>query len=142
MDEKRKRFSETVNDIEFRMIREGGKSWIKIVPLIQLSKSSILHLILNDEHHNWEIYDKDGRESHEVYFEGSKTNPNFYLQSKEDCFKISFDANGIKVNPINEDHTLDKYLKKYCSCNSSDATCWAKAVYYTSRPDKPPFNEM
>jgi len=142
MDEKRKRFSKTIKDIEFKMILEGDTSWIKVIPLIQVSNPSSLHLILNDEHYNWDIYDKDGREAHEIYFEGSNVIPSFYLKSKDGCHRVNFDKNGIKVIPITENHTLDKYLKKYCSCNYPQANCWAKAVYYTSRPDKSPFNEM
>ena len=142
MTKKQKRFSKITKDIEFRMISENDSCWIKVVPLKRISLPSRLHLIINDENYDFDIYDKDRKEDHEIYFEGLRCTPCFYLKSGEDRYKINCDNNGIKIIPITESHTLKGYLKKNCNCKSSQATCWAKAVSYTSRPDKPPFNEM
>ena len=124
------------------MLRKDNNCWIKAVPLIRVSIPSSLHLILNDECYHWDIYDKNGRETHEIYFEGVKSTPSFYLKSGRNCYRIDCYNDDIKVIPITAAHTMDSYIKKYCYCISSQASCWAKAIYYTSRPDKPPFNEM
>lgn len=124
------------------MLRKGAKCWIKVIPLIRESIPSSLHLILNNEHHHWDIYDENHKEAHEIYFEGINSIPSFYLKSGKNCYRIDCKNDTIKVIPINEAHSQDSYIKEYCCCNSSSASCWAKAVYYTSRPDKPPFNEM
>lgn len=131
-----------IKDIEIKMIRENDNCWIKIVPLKRVSIPSSLHLLINDEYHFFDIYDKEGQESHEIYFEGLKCNPRFYLKSGKKSYKINCDKNGITIDPIVESHTQESYLKNNCTCISLQASCWAKAVYYTSRPDKPPFNEM
>lgn len=123
------------------MIRKDDNCWIKAVPLIQQSTPSSLHIILNGEDHHWDVYDKTGRDVHKVYFEGYKSKPSFYLKSEENCFRVDCDVDDIKVLPITETHKMDAYLKNKCNCISSQASCWAKAIY-TSRPDKPPFNEM
>jgi len=142
MTEELTRFKKIINNIEFRMIRKDEKCWIKVVPLIRVSIPSSLHLILNNEYHHWDIYDENGREAHEIYFEGIESIPCFYLRSGENCYQIDCDNENIKVIPITEDHIQDSYIKENCCCNSPRASCWAKAVYYTSRPDKPPFDEM
>ena len=142
MSEKYTRFSTTINDIEFIMIRKDGNCWIKAVPLKRLSTPSSLHIILNGEDHHWDVYDENGQEAHKIYFVGYKSTPSFYLKSRQNRFRIDCNVNDIKVIPITEIHTLDTYLKDNCYCISSQASCYAKAVYYTSRPDKPPFNEM
>ena len=136
------RFNIIINNIEFKMIRKDDYCWIKAVPLIRVSIPSSLHIILNDEYHHWDIYDENGREAHEIYFEGLNSNPSFYLKSGENCYRIDCDNDNIKVIPITEKHKLDSYIKENCNCTSSQVSCWAKAIYYTSRPDKPPFNEM
>ena len=135
------RFKGIINNIEFKMMRKGDKCWIKVVPLIRESTPSSLYILLNNEYYHWDIYDKNGREAHEIYFEGTECIPCFYLKSGENCYQIDCD-NNIKVIPITEDHIQDSYIKEKCCCNSPQASCWAKAVYYTSRHDKPPFNEM
>ena len=124
------------------MIKKNDNIWIKIVPLIRVSIPSSLHLILNDEYHHWDIYDENGREAHEIYFEGINITPSFYLKSGENCYRIDCDYDGIKVISITKTHNPDSYIKENCNCTPSQASCWAKAVYYTSRPDKPPFDEM
>ncbi len=140
--EKYKRFNTIINDIEFKMIRKDDNCWIKAVPLTQQSTPSSLHIILNGEDHHWDVYDKSGRDTHKVYFEGYKSTPSFYLKSGQSCFRVDCDVDDIKVLPITETHKMDTYLNDKCSCISSQASCWAKAIYYTSRPDKPPFSEM
>lgn len=142
MNEELIRFKKIVNHIEFKMLRKGEKCWIKAVPLNRLSTPSSLFLILNNEYHNWDIYDKNGREAHEIYFEGIESIPCFYLISGENRYQINCDNDKIKVIPITEDHIQENYIKDKCCCNSPRAFCWAKAVYYTSRPDKSPFDEM
>ena len=142
MTEKYTRFNTTINDIEFIMIRKDDNCWIKAVPLNRLSTPSSLHIILNGEDHHWDVYDENGNEAHKIYFEGYKSTPSFYLKSRQNRFRIDCNVDDIKVIPITEIHTLDTYLKDNCYCTSSQASCYAKAVYYTSRPDKPPFNEM
>jgi hypothetical protein len=136
------RFDKIIKDIEFRMIKDNDKCWIKVVPLKRKSIHSSLYIILNDEYHKWDIYDKDGKEAHEIYFKGEKVFPSFYLKYGKNSYKIDFNKLGIKSTPITEGHTLDKFLKENCYCNSPQASCWAKSVYFTSRPDKPPFDEM
>ena len=136
------RFDTIINDIEFKMIRKGDHCWIKAIPINRVSTPSSLHLILNDEEHHFDIYDKSGREAHEVYFEGYKSTPSFYLKSGEDSFRIDCGRNDIKCIPITQTHKFDTYMKDNCCCVSSNASCWAVAVYYTKRRDKSPFDEM
>jgi len=136
------RFNTIVNDIEFKMIRKNDHCWIKAVPTKRVSTPSSLHIILNGEEHHWDVYDKNGREAHEIYFEGYKSTPCFYLKSGENCFRIDCGHDDIKTIPITETHKFDTYMKDNCSCVSSQASCWAVAVYYTKRRDKSPFNEM
>jgi len=124
------------------MIRDKEKCWIKVVPLIRVSYPSSLHLILNDECYNFEIYDENGREAHIIYFEGFKIRPNFYLKSGKNSYRIRCNNDDIKIIPITEVHKQESYIKENCHCISSQASCWAKAVYYTSRPEKSPFDEM
>ena len=140
--EKYKRFNTKVDDIEFEMIRKDDNCWIKAVPITQISTPSSLHIILNGEDHHWDIYDRSGRDMHKIYFEGCKSTASFYLKSGDNSFRIDCDVDDIKVIPINETHKMDTYMKDNCNCISSQAFCWAKAIYYTSRPDKPPFDVM
>jgi len=136
------RYHTKINDIEFRMIRKDEKCWIKIVPLIQESNPSSIHLILNNEFYNWDIYDKNGREAHEIFFEGSNSTPCFYLKSGKKCYRIDCKYDCISIFPITKIHKHEIYIRKYCNCTSPQASCWAKAIYFTSRPDKSPFDEM
>jgi len=140
--EKYKRFNTIINDIEFKMLRKGDNCWIKAVPITQVSTPSSLHIILNGEDHHWDVYDESGQDVHKIYFEGCKSTPSFYLKSGEHAYRIDCDVDDIKVLPITETHKMDMYIKDNCYCISSQASCWAKAIYYTSRPDKPPFDDM
>lgn len=135
-------FNTIIKDIEFIMIRKDEKYWIKAVPLKRKSDPSSLHVIVNDEYHNWDIYDKEGKETYKIYFKGKNISPSFYLKSGVNCYQIKCDKDGIKVIQISENHSLDNYVKEKCYYNSSQVSCWAKSVYYTSRPDKPPFDKM
>ena len=136
------RFHKTINKIEFKMIRSNEKCWIKVVPLVRKSKSSSICFILNNEDFHWDIYDENGSEAHEIYFEGIDINPSFYLKSLDNCYRIDFKKEGIKIITIPKSHKQDSYIEENCNLVSPKSSCWAKAVYYTSRPDKPPFDEM
>jgi len=140
--EKYTRFDIVINDIELKMMRKGNHCWIKAIPISRISMPSSLHFILNGEEHHFDIYDSSGREAHEVYFEADKCTPSFYLKSVENSFRIDFKDREIKKIPIKKTHKFDTYIRDNCSCKSSDASCWAAAVYYTKRHDKSPFDEM
>jgi len=142
MTENYTKFNAIINNIEFKMIRKDENCWIKAEPINRVSTPSSLHIILNGEEHHWDIYDESGKESHKVYFKGYESTPSFYLKSKQNCFRIDCDYNDIKSVPITETHKLDTYMKDNCNCISSQAACWAVAIYCTTEPDKPPFNEM
>lgn len=131
-----------VNNIEFKMIRKNDKCWIKATPLVRVSNPSSIYLILNNEQLKYDIYDENGIESYEFYFEGFNCNPSLYLKSKEKNYRIDFKKDVITATQIKDAHNQDDYIKKYCNFKSTQSSCWAKAVYYTSRPDKSPFNEM
>ena len=135
-------FTTIIENIEFNMIRKEDKCWIKAVPLKRISIPSSLHIILNDEYHHWDIYDENGKEAYKIYFKGENSYPCFYLKSRKNCYRVICDKDGIKVIQITENHKQDKHVKEKCYCNSSQASCWAKSVYFTSRPDKPPFDKM
>ncbi len=137
-----RRFYTAINDIEFNMLRKGGNCWIKAVPVTQSSPPSSIHIVLNGEEHHWDIYDKSGRDVHKVYFKGYRSTPSFYLKSGENCFRIDCDYDDIEVLPLTKTHKMDKYLKNNCYCISSQASCWAIAIYSTRGPDKPPFDMM
>ena len=136
------RFHKTINNIEFKMIRSNEKCWIKVVPLARKSKPSSICFILNNEDFHWDIYDENGSEAHEIYFEGIDIDPCFYLKSGDKCYRIDFEKDGIKIITIPKSYKQDIYIKENCNLKSLKSSCWAKAVYYTSRPDKPPFDEM
>lgn len=142
MNAEYRRFNAAINDIEFKMLRKGGNCWLKAVPVTQSSSPSSIHIVLNGEEHHWDIYDKSGRDVHKVYFKGYKSTPSFYLKSGQNCFRVDCNYDDIKVLPIAETHKMDVYLKDNCNCNSSQASCWAIAIYSTREPDKPPFDMM
>ena len=135
-------FNKTINDIVFRMLRKNDNCWIKIEPTNRESSPSSLHIILNGEDYHWDIYDDSGREAHIIYFKGCKIAPSFYLKSGKTSFRVNCDYDKIHVIPITESHTMNDYIKNYCRFLSQDASCWANAIYYSKRPDKPPFDKM
>jgi len=137
-----KKFYSTIDDIDLKILRKDNWCWIKVEPIKQMSSPSSLHIILNDEEHHWDIYDESKKVAHIVYFKGINCIPCFYLKSGDKCFRVDFGLKGIKVVSIDVSHRIDAYLKKNCFCKSSEASCWAKSVYYTSRPDKTPFDLM
>jgi len=106
------------------------------------SRPSSLHIILNNEQYNFNIYDKNGVESDKIYFKGSEIIPIFYLKTPKQSFRVDFKNDKINFLPINKNHEMETYIKNYCSFSSSQSSCWAVTKYYTSRPEKPPFNEM
>jgi len=135
-------FNKIVKDIEFKMIRNEDNCWIKVEPIKRKSTLTSLYIILNSIEHNFDIYDKNGVEAHKIYFKGYKITPSFYLTFGEKSFKIDCALDDIKIIPIIKTHEMKNYIEKNCSFASLDASCWAVAVYYTSRPEKPPFDEM
>jgi len=142
MIETENRFLKAIGNIEIKMIIINEKNWIKISPMVKKYIQTNLRLILNDESYNFEIYDKNGIESHEIYFEGVKCNPSFCLISEEKIYRIDLNHNGIKIISLSGINNIEDYLKEKCNIKSINSSCWAKAIYYTSRPDKPPFDEM
>ena len=106
------------------------------------SKPSSLHINLNNEQYNFNVYDKDGVESDKIYFKGSKITPSFYLKINFQSFRVDFKPDKINIIKINENQMMEVYIKNYCSFISPQSSCWAVSKYYTSRPEKPPFNEM
>lgn len=141
MNKKEKRFKITEKNIEFKMIRQNNNCWIKITPLKPLSVPTILHICLNNEHYSWEIYDSNGKEKHKIYFEGHDCNPIFFLNIGKNNFKFKFNLNSIDFIKIKKPFKLE-FLRRNYNCISPKANCWAKDVFYTSRPDKYPFDEM
>jgi len=65
--EKYKMLNKTVNNIEFKMLRKGKECWIKIIPSSMRSDQTGLHIILNDEKYSFDIYDKHGNETHNIF---------------------------------------------------------------------------
>ena len=142
MSKKYERFNTIINDIEFKMIRKSSNCWIKAVPINHVSTPSSLHIILNGEDHHWDVYNEDGKEANKVYFEGYESTPSFYLKSGQNSYEIKCSEKDIKVLPITETHKIDTYLKDNCYCISSQASCWAVAIYNAKNVEKPPFDEM
>jgi hypothetical protein len=112
------------------------------MPLKRKSTPTSLHIILNNEQFNFKIYDEDGLDSDKVYFKGAKIIPSFFLKTSKQNFRIDFKSNKIEIIEIKENFEQEPYLKNFCSFISPKSECWAVSKYYTSRPEKPPFNEM
>lgn len=142
MDKNRLKVSTISSNIEFKMIRENEKCFIKIEPIVRVSKPSTLYISLKNDIHSWEIYDKNGTESNIIYFKGSNCKPSFFLKTEENLFEILFDRKKINVESMLKKQNTENYIKKNGNCNSEDASCWATAIFYSKRPDKPPFDEM
>jgi hypothetical protein len=131
-----------INDIEFIMLREEKKCWIKIMPIKQKSKHSIIYINLNNEEHQWDIYDITCKDNYKIYFKGYQIEPCFCLKSGEMKYKISFKNDDIKIQNILKKHDIKNFIRKNCNFISSNASCWAVAIYMTSRREKKPFSEM
>lgn len=129
-------------DIEFKMKREKDKCFIKIEPTARFSEPSTIYISLNNELHKWEVYDKDGAESCFVYFKSSSGKPIFYLKTGNVSYEITFNYEKITVKKIIKNHNIRKYTSEKLNFKSIDASCWGEAIFYSKRPDKPPFDEM
>ncbi len=135
-------FNKTVNNIEFKMLRKGKECWIKIIPSLMRYDQTRLHIILNKEEYGFDIYDKQGNETHNIFLKGENITPSFYIKSGLSCFRIDFKENDIKVVQITEKHNMADYLKNNCSFTSPQTIIWAVNIFYTKTPDKPPFDTM
>jgi hypothetical protein len=124
------------------MITDENNFWIKIEPIKRESEPSNLYILINNEEFNYEIYNKIGLESLKIYFQGKNFETSFFLKTKSKNFRIDFGNNGIKFIPISIIQNISIYIKNHCNCKSSQASCWANAIYYTSKSEKSPFNEM
>ena len=124
------------------MIRDKDNCWIKIEPTRRKSKPSILYIVLNKEEYCFDVYDENGIESQIIYFKGDDVTPSFYLKSENNFFRIDFENNDINIIPITEKHQMKSFINDNCSCFSSSSSCWSVTKYFTSRPEKPPFDEM
>lgn len=131
-----------VNNVEFKMLRKGKECWIKIVPSFRSSNPTSIYIILNGEKYNLDIYDKNGNETHNVFFKGINITPSFYIKSEGNCFRVDCKNNDIKIIRANEEYNIEDYLKNNCSYNSPQTVLWAVNVFYTKTPDKPPFDMM
>lgn len=140
--QKQNRLKIIKKDVEIKMLRINNHCFIKILPLYPISVPTNLQFYLNGEHYSLDIYNKEGRETHIIYFEGLNCIPCFYLRVGKEEFKIKFYVKNIIASKIKKIENLELYLKKECNFNSTKASCWAKDVFFTSRPDKFPFNEM
>ncbi len=140
--EKYKMFNKTVNNIEFKMLRKGKECWIKIIPSLMRYDQTRLHIILNKEEYGFDIYDKQGNETHNIFLKGENITPSFYIKSGLSCFRVDFKENDIKVVQITEKHNMADYLKNNCSFTSPQTIIWAVNIFYTKTPDKPPFDTM
>ena len=66
MSEKPILINKKINDLEIKMLRKNQDCYIKIEPITQKSNPKILIIIINGEKHQFDIYDKNGREVVEV----------------------------------------------------------------------------
>ena len=134
--------NKTIKEIEFKMLREKDDCYIKIEPVSRIFKPSTLYFSLNHVIHNWDIYDKNKTEACFVYFKGSFCKPSFYLKTDDESYKIIFEYDEINVKSILKKHDINDFINKNCNLNSENAKCWGEAIFYSKRPDKPPFDEM
>lgn len=137
-----KSFKKRIKDVEFIMLRDDSKCWIKIIPTLQKSAHTIIHFMLNDEQYTWDIYDKNGRNSHKIYFKGLDIEPCFYIKIEVEEYKIHFYNKDIEIKKILKKENIIDYLIKNCNCISSNVSIWAVAIYMTSRKEKIPFCYM
>jgi len=125
-----------IGDVNIKMLRRGKECFIKISPQKQKGGFSKIFVNLNGEIHEWEIYDKNSNQSHNIYFKGNNVKPIFYLKI-EDKGKIL--ELGFENEKIIQREIIKTNFEKIVS---SDSTCWATAIFYSKRPDKPPFDQM
>lgn len=142
MNEEFTRFNTEFKDIEFKMLRKNKMCWVKVIPIKRASNPSCLSIILNDQYHQWDVYDKTGREAHKIYLEKFEGLPSFYLKTGMDCYRVDCEYDNIKIHLIDKHHEMTTFIENNCNFISSQATCWAINIYHTSRSEKLPFNEM
>ena len=131
-----------IHDIEIKMLRENENCFIKIVPIIQKSTQKKLFIMINCNDHQWDIYDQNGRDSHKIYLKGHKIKPCFYLLDGDESFRILCNIDKINIYKNSGEHNIQFFLKDNCNCISSKVSCWAVAIYMTSRKEKSPFCYM
>jgi hypothetical protein len=140
MNTQLKKWGNQLNKITIHMIRKDEYCWIKIEPTTQHSDHTVLYIVLNNRRYHWDIYDTSGRDKHNIYFKGYQIRPCFYLRSKEKCFRIDCNDDGIRIHTIDEKYTLNSYLRNKCTFSSPQSTCWAQEIYSTSKPEEYPFD--
>jgi hypothetical protein len=128
-----------INDIQINMLREKEKCYIKIIPLTQKSSPKKLFITINGEKYNWEIYDKNGKDSHRIYLKGQQIEPCFYMIDSKNLYKIFCKKNDIDIKKLSKENKNKIFEKDINNCISSDITCWGVNIYMTSRKEKSPF---
>lgn len=131
-----------IKDIEIKMLREKEKCYIKIIPIVQKSSPKRVYITINDEEHQWDIYDQKGRDAHKIYLKGQQIEPCFYLIDGNNCYKIHCKINEINIKKLSEENKIKFSNKDVFNCISSDINCWGVNIYMTSRVEKPPFSFM
>lgn len=131
-----------IDDIEIKMLRENEKCYIKIIPIAQKSIKKQIYIMLNNEKHQWYIYDEEGNYSHKIYLKGKKIEPCFYLLDDKNKYHIKCKYDKIILVKMINNHNINNFLKKNCNCISTDISCWAISLYNTSRIEKKPFSIM
>jgi hypothetical protein len=131
-----------INDIEIKMLRENEKCFIKIEPIKKKSNPKKIIIIINGEEHQWDVYDKNGRESHKIYLKGKQITPFFYLKDHNERYLIICNIDDINLLKISEEHNIRNFLRNKYNNISHNASCWAISIYKTSRKEKYPFYYM
>ena len=139
MTEKQFFFKKSIQDIEIKMLRIKNDCYIKIIPSHQISNAKKIIININGEKYQFDIYDKNGRESLRIYLKGKKIEPSFYLLDNKVNYNILCLENGINIKKIPREE-INK--EKFSNCISRDISCWAVNIYMTSRKEKPPFCNM
>ena len=142
MSEKPILINKKINDLEIKMLRKNQDCYIKIEPITQKSNPKILIIMINGEKHQFDIYDKNGRESHKIYLKGNMVTPCFYILDDEIYFKILCNNNDIIVTKKSKEYNNKFNLSEIYNCISTKISCWAVNIYMTSRTEKPPFCDM
>jgi hypothetical protein len=131
-----------INDIQIKMLREKEKCYIKIIPLNQKSTQKKIIIKINGEKHQWDIYDKNGRESHKIYLKGQKIEPCFYLINTTNSYRIVCNKKDINIKKLSKENKNKVLQKNIFDCISQDVECWGVKIYMTSRAEKSPFCYM
>lgn len=131
-----------IRDIEVTMLRENQDCWIKILPTKNNSQISTIHIMINNEEYHWELYDKDGKDAHKIYLKGNQIEPCFYLEIGDDKYSINFFYDKIVIKKIIKNYDHISYLRENYNFQSNNVSCWAVAIYMTSRKEEKPFCDM